>query len=120
MNTESREVKANPEFAERINPKNYNFSPKLVAIVGAIIGFDYGVRDGVRGGQLLAPISITSDGFVTAGSTMSDGGGAFIGEARDLESNIALYLNDLSAADREEFGFYYRQNVKDWRDRRDA
>ena len=33
------------DFAERINPRNLGFSPKLVAIVGAIIGHDYGVRD---------------------------------------------------------------------------
>ena len=34
---------ASPEFAERINPTNLGFSPKMTAIVGAIIGHDYGV-----------------------------------------------------------------------------
>src|SRR5712664_4154548 len=69
-------------LAERLNPRQYGFSPKLTAIIGAIIGHDYGVRD-TRGGHLTS-ISITSDGYVIARSTASDGGGAFIGDARDL------------------------------------
>jgi hypothetical protein len=101
------------EFAERINPSKFNFSPKLVAIVGAIIGHDYGVRDG-RGGKL-SSLSITSDGFVTASSTMSDGGGAFIGSAAELERNLAEYRTKLTDADRAEFDRFYKVNVRDWR-----
>jgi len=105
------------EFAERINPRNLGFSPKVVAIVGAIIGHDYGVRD--RKGGRLTSLSITSDGFVTASSTASDGGGAFIGSADDLDRNLEQFImvlhNDVSDEDAEEFERVYKANVKDWR-----
>ncbi len=105
------------EFAERINPRNLGFSPKTVAIVGAIIGHDYGVRDG-RGG-LLTGLSITSDGFVTASSTASDGGGAFIGSAEDLERNVEQFVmvlhDDVSDEDAEEFERVYKTRVIDYR-----
>lgn len=101
------------DFADRIDPSKFNFSPKLVAIVGAIIGHDYGVRDG-RGGKL-SRLSITSDGFVTAASTMSDGGGAFIGSADDLERNLSEYRTELTDEDRSEFDRLYMANVTDWR-----
>ena len=105
------------EFAERINPRNLGFSPKMVAIVGAIIGHDYGVRD--RKGGRLTSLSITSDGFVTCGSTASDGGGAFIGSADDLDRNLEEFVmvlhNDVSDEDAEEFERIYKTNVQDWR-----
>jgi hypothetical protein len=100
-------------FAERVSPRKFNFSPKLCALVGAIIGHDYGVRDS-RGGQLTS-LSITSDGFVICGSTMGDGGGAFIGDATDLERNLALWKAELTPEDRAEFERLYAVNVTDWR-----
>jgi hypothetical protein len=104
------------EFAGRINPTNLGFSPKMTAIVGAIIGHDYGVRD--RKGGLLTGLSITSDGYVICSSTASDGGGAFIGSAADLERNIEAYRFELASQndeDAEEFERLYNRNVKDWR-----
>ena len=104
-------------FAERINPRYLGFSPKMVAIVGAIIGHDYGVRD--RKGGRLTSLSITSDGFVTASSTASDGGGAFIGSADDLDRNLEQFVmvlhDDVSDEDAEEFERLVKANVKDWR-----
>lgn len=96
-----------PEFAARINPRQFNFSPKLTALVGAIIGFDYGVRDG-RGNHI-SSISITSDGFIIASCN------AFLGSADDLNSNLAIYRNELSQEDRRTFDTFYQSNVKDWR-----
>ena len=108
---------ADSVFAERINPRNLGFSPKVVAIVGAIIGHDYGVRD--RKGGRLTSLSITSDGFVTASSTASDGGGAFIGSADDLDRNLEQFVmvlhDDVSDEDAEEFERLVKANVKDWR-----
>jgi hypothetical protein len=104
------------DFADRVNPRNLGFSPRMTAIVGAIIGHDYGVRDS-RGGRLTG-LSITSDGFVTAGSTAAYGGGAFIGSADDLERNLADYRFTLAGEndeDAEEFDRLYKQNVRDWR-----
>ena len=105
------------ELAERINPRNLGFSPKLVAIVGAIIGHDYGVRD--RKGGRLTSLSITSDGFVTCGSTASDGGGAFIGSVDDLDRNLEQFVmvlhNEVGDEDAEEFERLYKVNVRDWR-----
>lgn len=105
-------------FAKRINPRNLGFSPKLTAIVGAILGHDYGVRDG-RGG-LLTSISITSDGFVIAGSTAHESG-AFIGDAADLDRNLEMYLMEVASSgsdeDAEEFRRIYAVTVKDWRAR---
>lgn len=101
------------EFAERINPRRFGFSPKLVAIVGAIIGHDYGVRD--RKGGYLTGLSITSDGYVMASSTASDGGGAFLGDANDLDNNLAVWQADLSMDDSDEFARLYVQNVEDYR-----
>lgn len=112
---ELREQVEFPEFATRINPAKFNFSPKLTAIVGAIIGHDYGVRD--RKGGKLTSVSITSDGFVTCGSTASDGGGAFLGDAADLSRNLQLWLRDLSSPDQRRFAELYKTNVKDWRTR---
>ena len=101
------------EFAERIDPSQFNFSPKLTAIVGAIIGHDYGVRD--RKGGYLSSLSITSDGFVVASSTASDGGGAFIGSASDMIRNLDSFKAELSEPDRKEFEALYASRVADWR-----
>ena len=107
------------ELAERINPRNLGFSPKLTAIVGAIIGHDYGVRD--RKGGLLSSLSITSDGYVMASSTASDGGGAFIGDAQDLDRNLDQFVmvlhNEVGDEEAEEFERLYKANVTDWRSR---
>jgi hypothetical protein len=105
------------DFAERINPSKLGFSPKLTAIVGAIIGHDYGVRDRKGGG--LTSLSITSDGYVICGSTASDGGGAFIGLADDLDRNIERFTRTLhdgaSDEDAEEFERLCKVNITDWR-----
>lgn len=110
------------EFADRINPTNLGYSPKMTAIVGAIIGHDYGVRD--RKGGYLTSISITSDGYVTASSTASDGGGAFIGSADDLDSNLADYRfvlgSEASDEDAEEFDRLYKARVYDYRSGRNG
>ena len=104
------------EFAERINPRNLGFSPKMVAIVGAIIGHDYGVRD--RKGGYLTALSITSDGYVMAQSTAHESG-AFVGNAADLDRNLEQFVmvlhNDVSDEDAEEFDRLYAANVRDWR-----
>jgi hypothetical protein len=50
-----------------------------------------------------------------ASSTASDGGGAFIGAASDLERNLADYKGELNIADRAEFERLYATNVRDWR-----
>jgi len=103
-------------FAERVNPRNIGFSPKMTAIVGAIIGHDYGVRD--RRGGYLTSLAITSDGYVMARSTASDGGGAFFGSASDLERNIEAYRFALAGEndeDAEAFEALYASNVRDWR-----
>ena|ERR1700733_11726611 len=106
-------MKAERQFAERISPHQFNFSPKLTARVGAIIDHDYGVRDS-RGGHLTS-LSITSDGFVTCASTMSDGGGAFIGSADDLDRNLIAWTSELNADDRAEFERIYAARVTDYR-----
>jgi hypothetical protein len=103
-------------FAERINPRSLGFSPKMTAIVGAIIGHDYGVRD--RRGGYLTSLSITSDGFVLAQSTASDGGGALLCDAADLARNVEDYRFALAGEndeDAETFESLYAANVKDWR-----
>ena len=105
------------EFAERINPRNLGFSPRMAAIVGAVIGHDYGVRDR-KGGQITS-LSITSDGYVVAHSTASDGGGAFLGSADDLDRNLEQFTMALHDAasdeDAEEFERLVKANVRDWR-----
>ena len=53
-----------------------------------------------------------------AHSTASDGGGAFIGDVRDLERNIEAYRFELASQndeDAERFEALYASNVKDWR-----
>ena len=99
-------------FEERINPANFNFSPKFTAIVGGIIGYDYGARDG-KGGKSGA-LSIASDGFVIAQSTAHESG-AFIGTASDLERNVGKYVALLTEEDKTEFELRYAQAVTDWR-----
>jgi len=110
-------AKITETFAERVNPTNLGFSPKMTAIVGAIIGHDYGVRD--RRGGYLTSLSITSDGYVLASSTASDGGGAFLCSASDLERNVEEYrfalAADVSDEDAETFEALYAANIKDWR-----
>lgn len=94
-------------FAERINPRRFNFSPKFVALVGAIIGHDYGVRD--RRGNHISSISITSDGYIIGS------GNAFIGSADDLARNLQDFFTVISAGDKEKFTTLYAARVKDWR-----
>lgn len=88
-------------FAKRINPRKYQFSPRLAAMIGAIIGYDYGVRDG-RGGHI-TNLSFTSDGFVIGQSTASDGGGAFLGTRADLRENINTWITHLQSRDAAQF-----------------
>lgn len=102
------------KLAAKVNPHTLSYSPKMAAIVGALIGFDYGARDS-RGGKL-GSISITSDGFVVASSTSSDGGGAFIGSADDLRDNLARLLNDasLTVAERKQFDKLVNSRLSNW------
>lgn len=100
------------EFAERIYPRKFGFSPRMAAIVGAIIGHDYGVRDS-RGGYL-THLHITSDGFVMASSTVHDSG-ALLTNIAELTANLAPYLAELTERDRLEFQRLYKGNVKDYR-----
>ena len=99
-------------FAERINPSKFNFSPRLVAMVGAIIHHDYGVRDG-RGSHITS-LSITSDGFII-GHTESPDVSPFLGDAEDLRRNIAVWIQELTVQDGAKFLELYAQNVDDWR-----
>ena len=73
-------------LAYKSSPQRFGYSAMMTAIVGAIIGYDYGVRDPL-GGKLTG-ISITSDGFIIA-STTSHESGAFIGTA--INYNSALF-----------------------------
>jgi hypothetical protein len=102
------------DFADRIHPGRLGFSPKLVAVVGAVIGHDYGVVDG--NGGTPTSISITSDGCVIAGSTAHEAG-VFIGSATEMEANLQLWKNHLTPADRGHFEKLYAVNVVDWRGR---
>jgi hypothetical protein len=94
-------------FATRIDPKQFNFSPKMTALVGAIIGHDYGVRDG-RGNQV-SSFSITSDGFLVSSSN------AFLGDATDLHRNLVELKKFLSAADVTRLDRLYKERIQDWR-----
>jgi hypothetical protein len=106
VRTSSSEGRENTER----NPARFNFSPTLVAIAGAIIGHDYGVRD-EHG--FWPDLTITSDGFVIAGSTAA--GGAYIGEAAELERNLARWKAGLTDADCAEFERLFDTSVTDWR-----
>ena len=101
-------------LAEKLNPRKLGYSPKMAAIVGAIIGHDYGSRD-PRGGKI-GHISITSDGFIIA-QTTSHETGAFLGEASDLERNLIMLVDDakLTKEERAEYDRLYHSNVTDWR-----
>jgi hypothetical protein len=99
-------------FADRINPKNLGFSPFMAAIIGAIIGHDYGVRD--RKGGHLSNLSITSDGFVVAQSTASNGGGAFLCSKSDLFRNLDTFKAALGTADRAQFETLQHSRITDW------
>jgi hypothetical protein len=101
-------------LARKLNPQTHGFSPKMCALVGAILGFDYGVRDS-RGGQLTS-LNITSDGFIICGSTASDGGGAFVGEASDLHRNLAdlLLAAKLTKAERKCFFDTFHSRCTDY------
>jgi hypothetical protein len=101
-------------LAMRINPAKHGYSPRMTAIVGAILGFDYGVRDG-HGNQLTS-LSITSDGFVIAGTDPVTSG-AFLGDVRDLDRNINMFLADvkLTEDERKEWDAGYAVHVTDWR-----
>ena len=101
-------------LARKLNPRTHGFSPKMSALVGAILDFDYGVRDG-RGGRLTS-LSITSDGFVICGSTAHESG-AFIGEASDLDRNLAALLQtaSLTPTQAKQFATIYKSRVTDWR-----
>jgi hypothetical protein len=100
------------EFATRVNPRRFNFSLMMVAIVGAVIQHDYGIRD-ARGGRLTA-LHITSDGFLLASTTSHDSG-LFLGTGQDFDRNLSNYLTFLTNDDRERFARLYSANVTDWR-----
>lgn len=91
-----------------------NYSPKMAALLGAVIGHDFGVRDG-QGNQVTS-LSITADGFVI-GHTPDPDSSPFIGSADDLDRNLALVLADakLNADEAALYTTLLFQNVKDWR-----
>lgn len=99
-------------FADRLNPTARGFSPFMANIVGAIINYDYGVRDS-RGGRYTS-LTITSDGYVLAASTAHESG-AFIGTYADLQRNLTEFTKDLDGADWERFNQLRRERVTDWR-----
>lgn len=117
MQASKHSSQSNPSvnsLAEKLNPQKLGFSPKMAYLLQAIIGHDYGVRDG-RGG-FGSSISITSDGFVVV-STSSHESGAFIGAASDLTRNLNLLLAEanLSPEQKIEFDNLYKTHVTDWR-----
>jgi hypothetical protein len=85
------EASKTKELGERIHPRKFNFSPKFAALLGAIIGYDYGVTD--LQGNSVSSFSITSDGFIISSSN------AFLGDAADLERNLADFYSYISADD---------------------
>jgi len=101
-------------LAAKMNPGKLGFSPKMAAIVGAVLGFDYGVRT-ARGHQLIG-LSITSDGFVIA-TTDPISSGAFLCTAEELARNLALVIADakLTADETKLYERLYSQHVKNWR-----
>jgi len=107
-------IGATMTLVEKLDPGKLGFSPKMAALVGAIIGHDYGARD-PRGGQF-SSLSITSDGFLIAATTSHESG-AFVGSADDFKRNLDLLLETakLTKTEREEFDALYRRNVTDWR-----
>jgi hypothetical protein len=109
-----KEDKMETILADKLNPQKLGYSPFMGAIVGAILGYDYGVRDS-RGGRLTG-LSITSDGFLM-GSTTSHETGAFLGAVDDLDTNLAKLVQDanLTPAERQEFAELYKARVLDWR-----
>jgi hypothetical protein len=101
-------------LAEKLNPHKLGFSPKMAALLGAILGHDYGVTDS-RGGRLTS-LSITSDGFVICGSTQHESG-AFVGEVSDLERNLEFLLEaaHLDVSEAIAFERVYASRVQDYR-----
>jgi hypothetical protein len=99
-------------LAEKLNPRKFGFSPKMAALLGAILGHDYGVTDS-RGGRLIS-LSITSDGFVICGSTAHESG-AFVGEVSDLERNLEALLEaaHLDVSEAIAFERVYASRVQD-------
>lgn len=95
-------------FADRINPSRFSFGPRLTAVVGAIIGHDYGIQNGAWG--YLSNLTITSDGYVTADST-TIGKGAAIGVTHNVARNLSEYLDYLNDKERAEFDRLYALNV---------
>jgi hypothetical protein len=93
------------EFAARVNPAKFGFSPKLTSIVGAIIGFDYG--DGLH------HLTITSDGFVTGFVAEIS---VFIGDVEGMEYTLKIWRDSLSKQDRKKFDVLFKNNVTDWRE----
>src|SRR5690348_3383805 len=100
-------------LADKLNPRKHGYSPKMTAIVGAIIGHDYGVRD-PRGGKLMG-LTITSDCFVTA-STTSHESGVFVGTYLDFANNLSGLLArvQLTPEEKAEYDRLYKQHVTDW------
>lgn len=98
------------ELGERIHPRKFSFSPKFAALLGSIIGHDYGVTD--RKGNSVSSFSITSDGFIVSSSN------AFLGDAADLERNLADFYTCISADDASEVARRYKANVLDYRSKR--
>jgi hypothetical protein len=109
-------IRSHTPFADKLNPRRLDYSPKMAALIGTIIGHDYGALD--PSGDKLTGLSITSDDFLVASSTSHESG-AFIGTAADFERNLRQFLADanLTAEERQEFDRLYRANVCDWRTR---
>lgn len=101
-------------LVNKLNPSRLGYSPKMAAIVGAILGHDYGSRD--RKGYRYDSLSITSDGFLI-GNTVPVSSGAFLGSASDFDRNLTMLLADakLTTDERITFNRLYSSHVTDWR-----
>lgn len=95
-------------LVDKLHPRHHSqdFSPRLMAIVGGILGQDW-VR--APHGELLTHFTITSDGYFLSQS-------CFLGTAAETLDNIGLLLEaaDLDDLDRVAWSIAYRDHVLDW------
>jgi len=113
----NHELRPHPHraLAAKLTPHIHGFPTRMTAVIGAILNYDYGVRE--PDGGKLTYIHITKSGDVVSLCTGCTQPLVYIGPVQTLEQDIRTLTKraKLTQTEIEEFERVYRLRVKDWR-----
>lgn len=99
-------------LADKLNPQKYGYNAMMTCIVGAVIGYDYGIQHPTLG--RVERLTIAASGDVLADA---HGHQHSLGSHVEMIAFLRRLLADARATDqeRQEFERRFKEHVQDWR-----